>query len=747
VGLTRTAVIVGTGATARRIYSSLVRSPRLGIEPIAFVDTGAEEPETVIFESSYRRTRQARVLLDPITPRLLRRLGATVVILADADMDARQRDTIRREVEQAGAITYVLPQPFAEGESSTEYVELDGVVLAYRAKSTERPRFEAAKRVLDIVLTVLSLVLLSPVILAAALAVKRTSPGPVIFRQKRVGRGGQHFEMFKFRTMHVQSARYACSPISGDDPRITQVGRFLRHTCIDEIPQLINVLRGEMSLVGPRPEMPFIVERYEATHLKRLAVKPGITGLWQLSGDRRAPIHENISYDLYYLEARGMQVTEADSIKTAQETLSATTPDAAIVDVSLPDGNGLELLEHFKQQGLNVPVIVLTGQGSIQLAVRAIKEGAEQFLTKPVELPVLHTLLLRAGDTRRLRQQSVVSQSKARRDQLNPFLGRSAAIRRLQQLAQRVVHSESPILIQGETGSGKGVLAKWIHDNSPRADEVFMDLNCAGLEREFLETELFGHERGAFTGAVHAKPGLLEVADRGTVFLDEIGDIDLTVQPKLLKVLETKRFRRLGDVHDRTVDIRLISATHRDLKELVRQHRFRDDLYFRITIIPLRIPPLRERQEDIPILAADILRRIATERGSDPISLDAAALSVLQEYAWPGNIREMRNVLERAAQISPHAVLSPHDLELQYARHDVPSLHGHVADATSKHDLTLHEVETRYIEEVLAQEDGSIERAARRLGISRSSLYGKVKNKEVERCRAEADGGLPSIVQ
>jgi DNA-binding NtrC family response regulator len=258
-----------------------------------------------------------------------------------------------------------------------------------------------------------------------------------------------------------------------------------------------------------------------------------------------------------------MHVTEADSLQTAREKFAGATTDAAIVDFSLPDGDGLELLEHFKSADPDVPVIVLTGQGSIELAVRAIKEGAEQFLTKPVELPVLHTLLLRAVENKRFRQQSWVTQSKARRERLNPFLGTSPAIRKLRELAQRVVSSESPILIQGETGAGKGVLAKWIHNNSPRADEVFMDLNCAGLEREFLETELFGHERGAFTGAVHAKPGLLEVADRGTVFLDEIGDIDLAVQPKLLKVLEAHQFRRLGDVHDRTVDIRLISATHR----------------------------------------------------------------------------------------------------------------------------------------------------------------------------------------
>ena len=301
----------------------------------------------------------------------------------------------------------------------------------------------------------------------------------------------------------------------------------------------------------------------------------------------------------HYLELRGMNVTEADGVQTAKQKFLIGPADAAIIDISLPDGDGLELLEFVKKANADVPVIVLTGQGSIELAVRAIKEGAEQFLTKPVELPALHTLLVRAVENKRFRLQSLVRRSKANRERLNPFLGHSSSIQRLEELTRRVVSSESPILIQGETGSGKGVLAKWIHENSRRAEEVSMDLNCAGLEREFLETELFGHERGAFTGAVQAKPGLLEVADRGTVFLDEIGDIDLTVQPKLLKVLEGHQFRRLGDVRDRTVDIRLISATHRDLKELVRRGRFREDLFFRITIIPIKIPTLRERQEDI----------------------------------------------------------------------------------------------------------------------------------------------------
>ena len=427
-----------------------------------------------------------------------------------------------------------------------------------------------------------------------------------------------------------------------------------------------------------------------------------------------------------------MQVTEAESVQAARERLARVSADAAIVDISLPDGDGLELLGHFKNTDPNLPVIVLTGQGSIELAVRAIKEGAEQFLTKPVELSVLHTVVLRAVENKRFRQQSIVNQSKARRERLDPFLGRSAAIRRLKELALRVVSSESPILIQGETGSGKGVLAKWIHENSPRADEVFMDLNCAGLEREFLETELFGHERGAFTGAVQAKPGLLEVADRGTVFLDEIGDIDLMVQPKLLKVLEAHQFRRLGDVHDRTVDIRLISATHRDLKELVRQQRFREDLFFRITIIPIRIPPLRDRQDDIPLLAEDILARIAAERGCGAIELDDAAMALLRQYPWPGNIREMRNVLERAAQIAVRSPLTARDLDLQHPGEPGTENKGGTHLTTANH-MTLREVETRYIEAVLHEEDGSIDRAARRLGISRSSLYSKVKSREVER--------------
>lgn len=303
---TRKAVILGTGTLGRRIFSALVCSPKVGIDPVAFAEAGAAIEEPEIYESSYQRNRKARVLPGPVTPRLLRRLNAQMLILAEPELDPEETAAIRSEAEAAGISTYVIPEPFLDEAAAVAYIELDGVMLAHKAPTNKREFYEAGKRALDVGLSALSLAVLSPLLAAAALAVKLTTPGPVIFRQQRVGRNGIRFEMYKFRTMYTDSARYAYSPTRGKDPRITPVGRWLRHTCIDELPQLLNVLRGEMSLVGPRPEMPFIVEQYEAIHLKRLAVKPGITGLWQLSADRSSPIHENITYDPYYAKNRNL---------------------------------------------------------------------------------------------------------------------------------------------------------------------------------------------------------------------------------------------------------------------------------------------------------------------------------------------------------------------------------------------------------------------------------------------------------
>ena len=327
-------------------------------------------------------------------------------------------------------------------------------------------------------------------------------------------------------------------------------------------------------------------------------------------------------------------------------------------------------------------------------------------------------ILERLLENQRNRQQQLARRSRRGRELRDPFLGTSAAIRALAEEARKVSASDSPVLIQGETGAGKGVLARWLHESGPRAEEAFVDLNCAGLSREFLETELFGHEKGAFTGATAAKPGLLEVAHRGTIFLDEIGDVDPQVQPKLLKVLEEKQFRRIGDVRDRRVDIRLVTATHQNLGELVREKRFRNDLFFRINTVPLRVPALRERAEDVPALAEQILEGLAARWGYAKIALAADASEALAGHSWPGNIRELRNVLERAVLLSGSPVIERRDLRFEAAE---PTA------APYDLDRTLIEVERQHIERVLRAEGGRVEAAAKRLGIPRSSLYQKIK--------------------
>jgi DNA-binding NtrC family response regulator len=424
-----------------------------------------------------------------------------------------------------------------------------------------------------------------------------------------------------------------------------------------------------------------------------------------------------------FLTTRGHIVSEAVNCHDGQLQLNRFRPDAAVLDCSLPNGDASHLLQQMKTADPAVPVLVLVSQASLATGGGAIRQAAEQFLVKPVELSVLHSMLLRmlrAGKN----SQALLAPAKTRREHINPFVGLSPAIRRLREIASRVLSSESPILLQGETGAGKGVLANWIHRNGPRSQQPFLDLNCAGLSRELLESELFGHEKGAFTSAVNAKPGLLEVANHGTVFLDEIGDIDLQVQPKLLKVLEDRVFRRLGEVRDRSVDVRLISATHRELLELVRQQRFRSDLYFRLNIVYIQVPPLRERAEDIPPLARQLLCNLTQNCGRNGMTIADSAMLTLQRYPWPGNIRELRNVLERAVLMAEGNLVS-----LQHMQFQGPSLHEPVRLIGPTG--TLKQVERAYINHVLHDEAGSIERAARRLGIPRSSLYNKMKRFEI----------------
>jgi len=425
-----------------------------------------------------------------------------------------------------------------------------------------------------------------------------------------------------------------------------------------------------------------------------------------------------------FLVGRDYEVDEADTLKTGEEMFRQNRPDIAILDYTLPDGNALELLPRLKASDSTIPVIILTGHGSIDLAVRAIKEGAEQFLTKPVQMQALLVIIERLLDNERVkhREQARTTQL-ARTGEVDPFIGSSETIKRLREQVDRIVGTDRPILILGETGTGKSVLASWLHKHGPRADEAFIDLNCAGLSREFVETELFGHEKGAFTGAVNAKTGLLEVAHRGVLFLDEIGDVDLQVQPKLLKVLEEKRFRRMGDVRDRVTDVQLIAATHQDLHQAIKEKRFRSDLYFRISTIPLTIPPLRERPEDIPPLAQFFVARFGSEMSAPNIEIAPATMEALRKYSWPGNVREVKNVIERAILLSDRHVLTPREVRFE------------VEGATESHapstNLTLEELERWYVETVLKEEGGKVEAASRRLGVPRSSLYQKLKKWDI----------------
>jgi len=413
-----------------------------------------------------------------------------------------------------------------------------------------------------------------------------------------------------------------------------------------------------------------------------------------------------------FLEANGFDVNEADSPAAAENEFRTNPPDLAILDYGLPDRNGLELMPALKQIDERVPIVMMTGHGSIDLAVQAVKQGAEHFVEKPVKLPALLVIVRRVLESYRNRRRQVAASASEGRNRLDPFLGTSYVMQTFAEDAHRVLDSHAPVLIQGGTGTGKGVLAAWLHHHGPRAEESFVDINCAGLSRELMESELFGHERGAFTGAASAKLGLLDVAHRGTAFLDEIGEIDPAVQPRLLKVLEEQRFRRLGDVRDHAVDVRLIAATNRDLGALSRQGKFRADLYYRINTVSLTIPSLRQRIEDIPFLA----RQIAANLRAGGAELTPAAIHALQAYAWPGNIRELRNVIERALLHVNGRALDETDLRFE-----------RTTDSDDDLDLTLDEVERKHIERVLRHESGSVEAAAARLGISRSALYVRLK--------------------
>jgi DNA-binding NtrC family response regulator len=423
-------------------------------------------------------------------------------------------------------------------------------------------------------------------------------------------------------------------------------------------------------------------------------------------------------------QRRGYDVEHSGSAADALAKAEQKHFDVAILDIAMPEMDGVRLLERLRAVDPETQVIMLTGQATIETAIRAMKLGAYDYLTKPCELAELEVHVERACEKGRLARENQNLRTALRRSAPpTQIIGESAAINQVLRMIEKVAATESNVLIQGESGTGKELVARALHQGSPRSDKPLVVINCAALQETLLESELFGHEKGAFTSAVAAKQGLFEVADGGTLFIDEIGEMAGGLQAKLLRVLEDGRFRRVGSTKEIKTDVRIIAATNKDLAKEVATNRFRDDLYFRLNVITIPIPPLRERTQDVPLLVKYFLSQ--GTRG--PRAIDPQALAALEAYRWPGNVRELANVIERAKILADGPTILLRDLPMGIVQPSIaatpaPSLHAGVPVARSI-GTNLEELERQHIQRVLDAEGWNKARAARSLGISRRRLY------------------------
>jgi len=418
----------------------------------------------------------------------------------------------------------------------------------------------------------------------------------------------------------------------------------------------------------------------------------------------------------------GYEVLTAADGQEAMEAVTRGDVDLLITDLKMPRLSGEELLKGVTSQSPTLPVIILTGHGTIESAVQAMHDGAYDFLTKPVNLDRLSLLVKRALASRELAEQNRAMQEELeRRSGFASIIGRSAEMRQVFEIVRQVAPSRSSVLLTGESGSGKEMIAEALHYNSPRKDKSFIKVHCAALTESLLESELFGHEKGAFTGAIARKRGRFELAHLGTLFLDEIGEINQNVQIKLLRVLEEKRFERVGGEETVEVDVRLIAATNRDLKEAITRGTFREDLYYRLNVVNIHIPPLRERKEDIPLLVAAFLREFSQENGKSLEGIDAKARLALYNYPWPGNVRQLRNSIESAVVLAKGSTITLDDLP--------PNIRGETGGDLLRLPVgaSLADVEKEVIRSTLAREGGNKSRTAEILGIGRKTLHRKIE--------------------
>jgi two-component system nitrogen regulation response regulator NtrX len=422
-------------------------------------------------------------------------------------------------------------------------------------------------------------------------------------------------------------------------------------------------------------------------------------------------------------EDEGYSVLTADSGEEALNILKEQSPDLVLLDVWLPGVDGVQTLQEIKILKPDLPVIMISGHGNIELAVKATQSGAYDFLEKP---PSLERVLLVAH--RALERRILEIENKALRQDLTKrwrLIGGSQKIAQLKEQIDMAAKSNSRVLILGESGSGKEVVARILHEKSNRAEKPFVEMNCAAIPQELIESELFGHEKGSFTGAFERKKGKFELADEGTLFLDEIGDMSLSTQSKVLRVIETQEFQRVGGSKSIKVDVRIISATNKDLMEEVKKSNFREDLFYRLNVIPIQVPPLRERKDDIQSLVEYFLEYFALEYGQKPKKISTDGLKLFESYDWPGNIRELRNVIERIVIMTPSNTITPKNIVIgSSARSDYFTFH------------TLKEAresfEKDFITKKLEENNWNISKTAEILDIERSNLHRKIKGYDIK---------------
>ena len=459
------------------------------------------------------------------------------------------------------------------------------------------------------------------------------------------------------------------------------------------------------------------------------------------------------------LEDEGYWVHAVANGRSAQQSLGESAFDVSLIDIKLPDIDGLTLLKESKESGIDTSMILMTAQNTMLNAIEAMKNGAFDYVTKPFDLEEILVLVRKALESRRLRRDFRELKEEVRK-RFEPgvnIIGASSAMQKVYKTIGQVVNTEATILIQGESGTGKELVAKTIHYNSPRWNKPFIAVNCAAIPRDLLESELFGHEKGSFTGALERRAGKFEMAEEGTLFLDEVGDIPLELQTKLLRVLQDREYSRVGGRDVLKANVRILAATNQDLEKAVRERKFREDLYFRLKVIPVHLPPLRERRGDIPLLVSYFIDKINREMWTRVSGVSPETMKMLEEHSWPGNVRELENTLIRAAVLSAGPILFPKDLMLhnkatdgpreidslsleQVLRHKLEDYFQRTkgVDVDNLYSLVGERVERPLIELTLKKTGGNQIRAAQILGINRNTLRKKISDLRISLKKGDA---------